>query len=192
MARKRIVLFGGSFDPPHEGHLYVSRLAHQTLRADEVRWIPALGNPLKPSGCAHGFDERMALCRALTQDNAFVSISDIERRMRLRFAVDVIEATTAQENRARFVWMMGSDCAPRFHEWLHWEKIVASIPLAIFSRTPDWREKIRTAHAFARYGERMRDANPEKLFLRRPPAIQLIETLNHPASSSDRRNASCL
>lgn len=58
----RVGLLGGSFDPPHEGHVHITRWALTALRLDRVWWMVSPGNPLKPNGPAE-LDRRMAACR---------------------------------------------------------------------------------------------------------------------------------
>ena len=63
----RIGLFGGSFDPPHEGHLKVSEVALAALRLDQVWWLVSPHNPLKPHAPAN-LARRVAGARALAHD----------------------------------------------------------------------------------------------------------------------------
>src|SRR5687768_8744959 len=65
--RMRIGLFGGSFDPPHEGHLAVSRVALRALRLDQVWWLVSPHNPLKPNAPAN-LVGRLASARAIIRD----------------------------------------------------------------------------------------------------------------------------
>ena len=62
---RRIGLFGGSFNPPHTGHLHIAREALRRLRLDEVWWLPARHNPLKPAGIYADHARRLAQTRRL-------------------------------------------------------------------------------------------------------------------------------
>ncbi|WP_420237938.1 nicotinate (nicotinamide) nucleotide adenylyltransferase [Telmatobacter bradus] len=69
---KKIALFGGSFDPPHRGHLAIARAAWQALELDEVLFAPVGTQPLKPGGAAASFADRVAMTRlALTDEPGF-------------------------------------------------------------------------------------------------------------------------
>jgi nicotinate-nucleotide adenylyltransferase len=74
----RIAFFGGSFDPPHLGHLAVARAAQAALGLDEVLFAPVGTQPLKPQGSTAGFEERLAMTRlAIADDPGFaISLAD--------------------------------------------------------------------------------------------------------------------
>ncbi len=65
-----IGLFGGSFDPPHEGHLFVSRIALKRLKLDRLWWLVSPGNPLKETGGLRSLGERMAAAKKLAGSSA--------------------------------------------------------------------------------------------------------------------------
>jgi len=60
---KRVAFFGGSFDPPHLGHLAVARAARAALGLDAVLFAPVGAQPLKPNGATAGFEDRLAMTR---------------------------------------------------------------------------------------------------------------------------------
>lgn len=75
---RRIAFFGGSFDPPHLGHLAVARAARAALSLDDVLFAPVGAQPLKPRGSTAAFDDRLAMTRlAIDGDTGFsVSMAD--------------------------------------------------------------------------------------------------------------------
>jgi len=77
----RVAFFGGSFDPPHQGHLAIARAARDALRLDSVVFAPVGAQPLKPLGSSAGFDDRVAMTRlAIAKDAGFsVSLVDAPR-----------------------------------------------------------------------------------------------------------------
>ena len=74
--RARIGLFGGSFDPPHSGHLHVAETAMKRLDLDQVWWFPTPGNPLKEA--PSDYEARLGAVRVLTGNNRAFEVSDIE------------------------------------------------------------------------------------------------------------------
>ncbi len=129
---QRIGLLGGSFDPPHAGHVHITRWALRALQLDAVWWLVSPGNPLKPKGPAE-IERRMAACAALL-DHPRAHVTDIERRLGARYTADTLRRLGARYPGVRFVWLMGADNLASFHLWDRWETILASVPVAVFGR----------------------------------------------------------
>ena len=72
---RRVAFFGGSFDPPHVGHLAVARAARAGLNLDTVLFAPVGAQPLKPAGSAAGFDDRVAMTRLAIAGEAGLALS---------------------------------------------------------------------------------------------------------------------
>ncbi|MDG4647959.1 nicotinate-nucleotide adenylyltransferase [Roseibacterium sp. SDUM158017] len=137
-------LFGGSFDPPHAGHVHVSREALKRLGLDRVWWLVSPGNPLKANGPAP-IARRMDAARALVRDPR-ITVTDVEDRLGTRYTAETIERLGALYPGVRFVWLMGSDNLAQFHRWQRWDWIMCAIPIAVFAR-PGRRVSARTAKA---------------------------------------------
>ena len=90
----RIGLLGGSFDPPHAGHVNITQAAFRRFRLDRVWWLVSPGNPLKTRGPAP-LGQRMQAAQTLVQDPRVV-ISDLEARMNTRISADTIAAIAGQ------------------------------------------------------------------------------------------------
>lgn len=184
---QRIGLLGGSFDPPHEGHLHVSRWALRALGLDRVWWIVSPGNPLKtwqPAPMAR----RLAACRALI-DHPRILATDIEARMGTQFSVDTLAGLFAHYPGVRFVWLVGSDNLASFHRWHRWPWIFEHFPLAAFERpgTGLAAAFAPAARRFARW--RVPMAAARLLPAMAPPAWTLLMGPACPASSTAIRAA---
>lgn len=129
---QRIGLLGGSFDPAHDGHLLISRVALTRLRLDRLWWLVSPGNPLKTHGPAP-LDRRMATARHVASDPRIV-VTDIEARLGLRRTVDTLAALRRLYPGVRFVWLMGSDNLVQFHHWDRWRRIAGMVPMAVMAR----------------------------------------------------------
>ncbi len=125
-------LFGGSFDPPHAGHVHVTREALKRFGLDRVWWLVSPGNPLKARGPAP-LAERMRAARAL-MDHPRVVVTDIEAGLGTRATADTIQALRTVYPGVRFVWLMGADNLAQFHLWQDWQSIVRAVPLGILAR----------------------------------------------------------
>ena len=137
-----IGLLGGSFDPPHAGHVHITREALKRFGLDRVWWLVSPGNPLKERGPA-AMARRMAAARALV-DHPRVHVSDFEARAGTRYTAETVAALQATYPRARFVWLMGADNLAQFHLWKDWQEIVARVPIGVLAR-PGERVEGRTA-----------------------------------------------
>lgn len=127
----RIGLLGGSFDPAHDGHLYISRIALKALKLDYVWWLVSPGNPLKPMPDALAV--RLTRARNAARDTR-IFVTDIEARMGTRFTVDTVAALRKRFAQVDFVWLMGSDNLQQFSRWRRWQAIAASTPIAAVRR----------------------------------------------------------
>lgn len=129
---QRIGILGGSFDPAHDGHLLISRVALRRLALDRVWWLVSPGNPLKARGPAP-LDGRLAAARALLHDPRIIA-TDLEARLGLRKTADTLAALARLYPGVRFVWLMGSDNMVQFHHWDRWRRIAHQVPMAVMAR----------------------------------------------------------
>jgi nicotinate-nucleotide adenylyltransferase len=130
----RIGLLGGSFNPAHEGHLYVGEVALRRLGLDYVWWLVAPQNPLKPVADMAPLKKRLAAARALAGRDPHLIVTDIERNLGTCYTIDTLRALTRRFPGVRFVWLMGSDNLEQFHRWRRWEEIAALVPIAVVLR----------------------------------------------------------
>lgn len=128
-----IGLFGGSFDPPHEGHRLVSDAALRRLGLDRVWWIVTPGNPLKAAAGRPSQAQRMAAAARLADDPR-VAITGFEAAIGTRYTIDALRWLKARRPGVRFVWLMGADNLRQFPRWKGWRAIAAALPLAVIDR----------------------------------------------------------
>jgi nicotinate-nucleotide adenylyltransferase len=128
-----IGLFGGTFDPPHAGHVLASETALRRLDLDRVWWLVTPGNPLKDIGRLRPLATRMAEARALTSDPRIV-VTDIEARIGTRYTFDTLDWLTRRCPGVRFVWIMGADILAQLHRWQKWREIAELVPFAVVDR----------------------------------------------------------
>lgn len=129
----RIGLFGGSFNPPHEGHALVAEIALRRLRLHQLWWIVSPGNPLKDTRELAPLAERIDASRALARDPR-IRVTAFEAAHRLRFTADTLDRVRARNRDVGFVWVMGADNLAGFHRWQRWRDIVMSVPIAVIDR----------------------------------------------------------
>ncbi len=179
---RAIGLLGGSFNPPHAGHLYLSRQALKRLGLDEVWWLVSPQNPLKPRAGMAPFAERLANARAFATDPR-IRVSDLEARLGTTFTADTL-ARLARRPGQRFIWLIGADNLAQLPRWRHWRDIFALAPIAVFDRTPHSRSAA-SGHAAAVFGHaRLPERAALQLKDRPTPAWVYLHMPPHPASST--------
>ena len=130
-----IGLLGGSFDPPHRGHVHITLQALKRFGLDRVWWLVSPGNPLKERGPAP-LKERMEACRRVMQ-HPNVRISDLEAALGTRATADTIAALLERYPGVRFVWLMGADNLAQLHHWQNWRFIMNNVPVGVLARPGD-------------------------------------------------------
>ena len=128
-----IGLFGGSFDPPHEGHRLVCDTALRRLRLDRVWWIVTPGNPLKSTSGRPSQAQRMQMAADFIDDPR-VAVTGFEAQIGTRYTLDTISWLAARREGVRFVWLMGADNLRQFPKWKGWRAIARAMPMAVIDR----------------------------------------------------------
>jgi len=183
----KIGLFGGSFNPAHEGHRHVADTARVRLGLDRIIWLVSPQNPLKSR------DETAPLGTRIAQIAPFIGpkdiISDFETRIGADYTLDTIRALQARFPGVRFVWIMGGDSLAGFHRWRGWAQLMHMVPMAVVSR-PGALMKARlspAAQRFARFRKPERAARV--LALQPAPAWTYLKGPLHSHSSTAIRKA---
>ncbi|MDR3376956.1 MAG: nicotinate-nucleotide adenylyltransferase [Ancalomicrobiaceae bacterium] len=128
-----IGLLGGSFNPPHAGHLHVASVALARLGLDRVWMMVTPGNPLKELNGLPTLATRIRATRALVRDPRIV-VTGFEASLGSAYTWTTIRHLVQTFPRVDFVWVMGADNLAGFHRWQHWRRIAATVPLAIVDR----------------------------------------------------------
>lgn len=126
-------LFGGSFNPPHEGHRLVAEIALRRLKLDQLWWVVTPGNPLKTGRELKPLAERVELTRRMA-DHPKMRVTAFEAAHRVRFTADTVEIAVKRNPGVRFVWIMGADSLRDFHRWQRWRTIAGTVPIAVVDR----------------------------------------------------------
>lgn len=184
----RIGLFGGSFDPPHEGHLLASHIALRRLRLDRVWWLVTPGNPLKETKHLASLDARISAAKKLARDPRIV-VTGLEAQIVARFTCDTIQFLSRHCPGVRFVWIMGADNLLQFHQWRNWREISQTVPIAIIDR-PGATMKAASAKAAQFFANaRIDEREAPLLALMTPPAFVYLHGRRLAKSSSALRLA---
>ena len=181
----RVGLFGGSFDPPHPGHLHVAQTAMKRMRLHRLWWLVSPQNPLK-SRDADDFDRRMAAVQSMAC-HPRMTVSNLETRLGTNRTYDVIRALKQRHPGVHFVWLMGADNLSSIHRWLQWRDLFELLPIAVMSRPQDpIRARLSpAARIYAR--SRIRELDAAALPLKPAPAWTYLTGPLHSHSSTELR-----
>ena len=144
----RIGILGGSFDPPHSGHVLVTLWALKCFGLDRVWWLVSPGNPLKTERPIP-IEKRMdAACRIMRHPR--VEISNFEEQVGTRYSYQTVARLKRRFPKANFVWLMGADSMSQLHNWKKWNSFVKDVPIGVFAR-PGQNIPARFSVAAVRY-----------------------------------------
>ena len=182
--KKFVGILGGSFDPPHDGHLFISKFAKIKLDINEVWWIVTTNNPLKKNRI--NYKKRLKKVKSfLTNQN--IKVLEIEDLSKNIYTVDLLEYLFKKFPHKKFIWLMGADSLVNFHLWRDWKKIFYNIPIAIFDR-PSYSLFISKSKAILYFKEdRINSKLSKNLKYMKTPKWSFITGLTHLQSSSKIR-----
>lgn len=131
----RIGIFGGSFDPPHIGHLIIAELAHEQLGLDKVIFVPAYLPPHKVGGHRSSPSHRLRMTKIAVKGNPKFAVSDIEiQRKGISYTVDTLQYFKKQYPKAKFFLLIGGDNYAQFVAWKSPDVIATLASLAVYPR----------------------------------------------------------
>ena len=134
----RIGLLGGSFDPPHTGHLLAAGDAFEALSLDRLVFIPAAVQPLKVQQDAAAPEHRLAMVRLLIGDDPRFDVDAMEiDRGGLSYTVDTLSAYAAESASAELFWLVGADVVRSFARWREPKRISELATVVVLQRTDE-------------------------------------------------------
>ncbi|MBI2618828.1 MAG: nicotinate-nucleotide adenylyltransferase [Ignavibacteriales bacterium] len=146
---RRIGIFGGTFDPPHIGHLLIAENAREQFKLDRVFFVPAFIPPHKVSRRASPAALRRAMVKLAIAGNARFSLSDIEiQRQGISYTVDTLKQFQSNYPAAELVLILGGDSLKELSTWKEPEAIGNMAIMAVYSRGPSTRRKARRTKKF--------------------------------------------
>jgi nicotinate-nucleotide adenylyltransferase len=130
-----IGILGGTFDPPHAGHVAAAVAAHKQLGLDEVRVIPAGQAPLRTGAPVASAADRVAMCRLAFAEHPWAVIDDREtRRAGTSWSVDTARELAREHPDALRVWILGADQLARLDRWKDVIELCGLVEFAVLSR----------------------------------------------------------
>jgi nicotinate-nucleotide adenylyltransferase len=153
----RIGILGGTFNPPHLGHLVCAQEAHLQLGLDRMLLVPAALPPHKAVAADPGIEHRLGMCRAAIADDARFQVSAVEaERPGPSYTVDTLERLRSEMPDSELFLIVGGDVAAGFGDWREPERVLSLATLAVADRPGTDRAAIEGALGGVAGGERAR------------------------------------
>ena len=151
----RVGILGGTFNPPHLGHLICAQEAYLQLKLDRVTLIPARIPPHKPVDDEPGPEHRLELCRVAVGNDDRFDVSDVEiMREGPSYTVDTLELLHSREPESELFLIVGGDIAAGLRSWREPERVLSLATLAVAGRRGTSRAEVDDALSGISGGER--------------------------------------
>ncbi len=188
--RQRIGLFGGTFDPIHNGHLRAARLVQRRFGLDRVFFVPAAVPPHKARPAMASARDRLRMTALSVAGKCAWTASPVELRAGgPSYSIRTIEAMRRRFPRARLFFIVGADAFLEIKTWREWERVVRRCAFIVMTRPgwrldaaaralgPGWKDALRRIAP----GERLKDGDFE------PPVVFFLSIAALPVSSTQIR-----
>jgi nicotinate-nucleotide adenylyltransferase len=143
MARLRIGLFGGSFNPPHLAHLIVAEQVREQARLDQVLWMPCYAPPHKNEEELAAPHHRLTMTQLATEGHPQFVVSDLEiRRGGRSYTIDTLRQLQALYPDWDMLLIIGEDSLRTLHTWREPEEIIQLAHLVVYRRPGSTTETI--------------------------------------------------
>ena len=124
----KIGLFGGSFNPPHFGHLQIAKIAIKKLRLNQLWWLTTFCNPLKNNSI--NYKKTLVESKNLTKNYSQIKLKNIN----YRYSYNLVKKLKNAYPNYQFIWIMGADNLENFHRWYRFKELAKMLEFAVFAR----------------------------------------------------------
>lgn len=171
-AGQKIGLFGGTFNPPHEGHVLVANAALRCLGLDRLWWLVTPGNPLKDNGTLPSIEQRVAASALLLNSFESIDITAFEAAIASKSLFETLSYLLSQDSLrgVNFVWIMGGDSLANFHLWFRWQDLASMLPIAVVWRPTALGVELNSVFAQFYKQARVSEQDAKQLAFKHPPA----------------------
>ena len=130
---KKIGILGGTFDPPHIGHVHISNLAIKKLNLNNLIWVVTKKNPLKKKPYLTS-EMRSKLSKEITKKFKKISIKQYDQKIKSKNTYDFLNFFKKKNKKNQIFFIIGADNLIKFHKWKNWKKIPKLAKIVVFAR----------------------------------------------------------
>ena len=131
--KRKIGILGGSFDPPHKGHIEISKISLKKIRLKKIFWIVTKKNPFKKKPF-FSLKDRLLKAKRSIKKYKNIRVLYLDEKIRSSRTINVINYFRKVKKQKDLYLILGSDNLLKFHKWTNWKKIVKLTKLIVFSR----------------------------------------------------------
>ena len=142
----KIGILGGTFDPPHKGHLKISQIAKKKFDLKKIIWAITKKNPFKKKSY-FDLNKRIKLSKSLTEKQKYIKVIFFEKKINSNKTINLIKYLKSKNKKKEIYFLLGADNLLNFHKWDNWKKIPKICKLAVFDRN-NFRAKSKKSIAY--------------------------------------------
>ena len=129
----KIGILGGTFDPPHKGHVHISQIILKKLKLNKILWVVTKKNPLKRKPYL-STQVRIKLSKKITKNNKEIFIKYFDEKIKSSNTFNLLRYIKAKNKKAKLFFLIGADNLKKFHKWKNWNKIPKLAKIVVFPR----------------------------------------------------------
>jgi len=130
---EKIGILGGTFDPPHKGHLKISQIAKKKFDLKVIIWAITKKNPFKKKSY-FDLNKRIKLSRSLTKKQNYIKVVFLEKKINSNKTINLIKYFKSKNKKKEIHFILGADNLLNFHKWDNWKKIPKISKIVVFDR----------------------------------------------------------
>jgi len=130
---KKIGILGGTFDPPHKGHIKISKEAKKKYNLNKVIWAITKKNPFKLKSNL-SLNKRIKFSKKINLKNKFIKVGFFEKKLNSNKTIDLINYLRKSKKKDDLYFIIGADNLINFHKWHKWKEISLKCNILVFDR----------------------------------------------------------
>lgn len=146
----KLGILGGSFDPPHVGHLKISVEAKRNYKLNKILWAITKKNPFKKK-CTNTLQKRIHLSKEISSKKKYIKIYFFEDTIRSNRTINLINYCKRKFENYNLYLMIGADNLVSFHKWYKWKEITKKVKILVFDRN-GYKSKALNSLAYKKMG----------------------------------------
>ena len=129
----KIGILGGTFDPPHKGHLHISRVGIKKLKLDKLIWVVTKKNPLKKKPLLN-LKTRIKLSKKIAIKEKKILVQYLDKKIKSTKTFNLLKYIKNKNQKKEIYFLLGADNLVKFNKWQNWKKIPKLAKIVVFPR----------------------------------------------------------